>query len=100
MGECLLQAALKLWKSTSDVFTWLVKEYMQDADPYIVTQYVFNEEYQLEWGMATKICMSTIENDIALLTIDVAQPTVLEVVKDTRVTFPDMLGTIGVYTNI
>ena len=42
-------------------------------------------------GMAT----CAFENDIAKLTLEIADPRMLEVVKDKRVTFADMLGTVG-----
>ena len=39
--------------------------------------------------------MTTFTNHIAKVVIEFANPTVVEVVQDVKVTFPDMLGTIG-----
>jgi hypothetical protein len=49
----------------------------------------------LNVGTAEKICVNTFKNDIAHMTLEIASPRVLEVVRDKRVTFPDMLGTVG-----
>ena len=62
---------------------------------YLVSETAFDEKYQLEVGMAREICKYTFENDIAIMTLEIATPRVQEVVKDTKVTFPDMLGTVG-----
>ena len=55
----------------------------------------FDMEFGIQKKLATEICEFIFENDIALLTVEIAQPRILELVKDVKVTFPDMLGTIG-----
>ena len=55
----------------------------------------FEEKFGINQQLATQICVLTFEYDIAKLTLEIAQPRVMEVVKDRKVTFPDMLGTIG-----
>ena len=55
----------------------------------------FEEKFGINKQLATKICELAFENDIAKLTLEIAQPKVVELVKDIKVTFPDMLGTIG-----
>lgn len=55
----------------------------------------FEEKFGINKQLATKICELAFENDIAKLTLEIAQPKVVEIVKDVRVTFPDILGTIG-----
>ena len=55
----------------------------------------FDKDFRIQKKLATKICEFIFENDIALLTVEIAQPRILELVKDIKVTFPDMLGTIG-----
>ena len=55
----------------------------------------YEEKFGINKQLATQICVSIFENDIAQLILEIAQPRVIEVQKDRRVTFPDMLGTIG-----
>ena len=55
----------------------------------------FEEKFGINKQLATQICESTFKSDIAKLILEIAQPRVVEVQKDRRVTFPDMLGTIG-----
>ena len=45
--------------------------------------------------LATLICKMIFENDIAGLTLEIADENVLRVEKDVSVTFAEMLGTIG-----
>jgi hypothetical protein len=56
-------------------------------------------EDRLNAGILDKICTSTFKNDIAHMTLEIADPRVLEVVEDIKITFPDMLGTIGKIMN-
>ena len=60
-----------------------------DSMPFIEAKFGIHKQ------LATKICELAFKNDIVKLTIEIANPRVLEVVKDIRVTFSDMLGTIG-----
>ena len=55
----------------------------------------FEEKFGINKQLATQICRFTFEYDIAKLTLEIAQPRVVELMKDRKVTFPDMLGTIG-----
>ena len=55
----------------------------------------FERKFGINKQLATKICELAFENDIAKLTLEIAQPRVVEIKKDIKVTFPDMLGTIG-----
>ncbi len=41
------------------------------------------------------MCRAAFEMQIAQVTIEIGKPRVVEIVKDIKVTFPDMLGTIG-----
>ena len=41
------------------------------------------------------ICDVAFRNHMAEVIVEVAKPRVMEIVKDVRVTFPDMLGTVG-----
>jgi hypothetical protein len=52
-------------------------------------------ENGIEKGLATLICETTFKNSIAHLILEISKPIALEVVRDVKVTFPDMLGTVG-----
>ena len=41
------------------------------------------------------ICKSLYSNEVVKLTIQIADPNVMEIQKDVSVTFPDMLGIVG-----
>ena len=98
--------ALSLWNATGSVLTWLHKLSLA-KDTFTVTEAglgfdnwgepskVFDEKFGILRELAAKICETTFENDIAKLTLEIADPRMLEVVKDKRVTFADMLGTVG-----
>jgi len=89
--------ALSLWNTTGNVQTWFHRLSMREGG--FTTSYEdlgdFDEDFRIQKKLATKICEFIFENDIALLTVEIAQPRILELVKDIKVTFPDMLGTIG-----
>jgi hypothetical protein len=86
------KVALNLWRSTGNVLSWLYKLSLTDA-PYVISS--MEVEDGLNTGLAKKICSTTFKNEIAHLTLEIADPRVMEVVRDVRVTFPDMLGTVG-----
>jgi hypothetical protein len=83
---------LNLWRSTGNILSWLYKQYLIDAPLVISTMEV---EDGLNTGTAEQICTTIFKNEIAHLTLEIADPRVMEVVRDVRVTFPDMLGTVG-----
>jgi hypothetical protein len=70
----------------------LFKQYRTD-DPFVISS--MEVEDGLNVGTAEKICVTTFKNEIAHMTLEIASPRVLEVVRDVKVTFPDMLGTVG-----
>jgi hypothetical protein len=74
------------------VLSWLLKFSSTDA-PFVITK--IWEKNGLNEGTADYICADTFQNDIAHITLSIADPTVLEVVKDIKVSFPDILGTVG-----
>jgi hypothetical protein len=90
----VFKIALNLWRSTGSILTWIHKQFLNGATYVITTDRV---EDGLNVGLSKSICASTFKNDIAHMTIDIVSPRVLEVVRDKKVTFPDMLGTIGKY---
>jgi hypothetical protein len=70
----------------------LFNQYRRD-EPFVISSMTMEDG--LNVGEAKKICATTFKNEIAHLTLEIASPRVLEVIHDERVTFPDMLGTIG-----
>jgi hypothetical protein len=87
-----LQIALNLWNSTGSVLTWLHKQFLNDAT---ITVQSGNIDDGLQEDLSKSICVSTFNNHIAHLTLDIAKPMALEVQRDVKVTFPDMLGIVG-----
>jgi hypothetical protein len=87
-----MKVALNLWRSTGNILSWLYKQSLSDT-PYVISS--MEVEDGLNTGTATQICTTTFKNEIAHLTLSIADPHVLEIVQDVRVTFPDKLGTIG-----
>jgi hypothetical protein len=84
--------ALNLWRSTGSILTWLHKQFLGGSSHVITTNKV---EDGLNVGLSKDICATTFKNDIAHMTIDFVSPRVLEVERNIKVTFPDMLGTVG-----
>lgn len=87
---------MNLWRSTGNILSWLYKQSLSDV-PLVIT--TMDVEDRLNAGTLDKICTSTFKNDIAHMTLEIADPRVLEVVEDIKITFPDMLGTIGKIMN-
>jgi hypothetical protein len=83
---------LDLWNSTGSVLTWLHKQFLADASIAMPSFYI---EDRLQVDLAKSICVSTFKNHITHLTLDIAKPMALEVQRDIKMTFPDMLGIIG-----
>jgi hypothetical protein len=83
---------LSLWRSTGNILSWLYKLSLTDAS-YVISS--MDVEDGLNTVTAEKICTTTFKNEIAHLTLEIADPRVMEVMQDVRVTFPDMLGTVG-----
>jgi hypothetical protein len=84
---------LDLWNSTGSALTWLHKQFLSDASIAIPSGYM---EDGLPRELAKSICVSTFKNHITHLTLDIAKPIALEVQRDIKLTFPDMLGIIGI----
>lgn len=83
---------MNLWRNTGNAFSWLYQLALTDAQ-YVISSLAV--ENGLNKGLLDKICVSTFKNDIAHITLEIASPRVLEIVRDVKVTFPDMLGTVG-----
>ena len=55
----------------------------------------FDSDHPIPKQLATMICKMIFEKDVAGLTLEIADESVLRVEKDVSVTFAEMLGTIG-----
>ena len=91
------QMALALWNATGNEQTFFHKVYVADRSYSISPAALMSLEpkYGISKGLADEICKSVFENDIALLTLEMAEPRMMQVQKDKRVTFETMIGTIG-----
>ena len=91
--------ALELWRATGNEESFFHS--LSLAKETITTSYEGLSEYDKEMGiqkeLATQICKMVFQNDIAKLTLEIAEPRMLKVEKDKSVTFAGMLGTIGKY---
>ena len=89
--------ALSLWKATGNVLTYF--HHMSVLkETYVATEDgldKFDEKFGIQEELATHICKHMFSNHIARLTLEFPHPDVMEIVKDVKVTFPDMVGTIG-----
>jgi hypothetical protein len=83
---------LNLWRSTENIISWLYKLSLTDA-PLVISS--MKIEDGLNTGTADQICATIFKNEIAHLTLEIADPRVMEVIRDVRVTYPDILGTVG-----
>ncbi len=54
-----------------------------------------NMTYGLPTAEAMEVCKMRFRYEIAKVTVEIASPDVMEIVKDVRVTFADQLGAIG-----
>ena len=89
--------ALALWNATGNEQTWFHKLSMADGSYTVTTAGLMSMEgkYGISKGLADEICKTVFENDIALLTLEMAEPRMLQVQKDKRVTPESMIGTVG-----
>ena len=100
LGKYLpFQMAINLWKATGNEETFF--QSLSLAKQTFTTSYEGASELDKEIGiqkeLATQICKMVFQNDIAKLTLEIAEPRMLKVEKDKSVTFAGMLGTIGKY---
>ena len=96
------QMALDLWRATGNEETFFHR--LSLAEQTITTSYEgltkFDKEMGIQKELATQICKLFFQNDIAKLTLEIAEPRILKVEKDKSVTFAGMLGTIGKCVNL
>ena len=89
--------ALDLWRATGNEETFFHS--LSLAEQTITTSYegltAFDKEMGIQKELATQICKMVFQNDIAKLTLEIAEPRMLKVEKDKSVTFAGTLGTIG-----
>ena len=96
------EIAIQNWKKTSSLLWshWMpfvykggLKNYKIPTDPSRCRKQEFFNS--LPSGEGTSICKSLYSNEVVKLTIQIADPNVMEIQKDVSVTFPDMLGIVG-----
>ena len=89
--------AFTMWKAMENEEISIHR--MSLAKKTIMTSDIESMDFDIELGiqkqLATMICKMIFENDVAGLTLEIADENVLRVEKDMSVTFFEMLGTIG-----
>ncbi len=95
--------ALKFWSSSNNVLLFLRRQYLidkraTDYNPPNLNNNMDGYLRHMNVHLATIICKAVFERDLALLTIEMPKSKVVEIVQDVRVTFPDILGTVGMGT--
>ena len=89
--------ALSLWNATGNVLTYFHQMSVL-KETYVATEEglkKFDEKFGIQEELATHICKHMFSNHIARITLEFPHPDVMEIVKDEKVTFADMVGTIG-----
>ena len=89
--------ALSLWNATGNVLTYFHQMSVL-KETYVATEEglkKFDEKFGIQEELATHICKHMFSNHIARFTLEFPHPDVMEIVKDQKVTFADMVGTIG-----
>ncbi len=54
-----------------------------------------NMSYGLRTKEALRVCRRRYRNDIARLTVQIADPDVMQIKRDVKMTFPDLVGVVG-----
>ena len=86
--------ARDVWLNSENLLTWLYGQFLTSA-PIMISSTDIDLDYGIESGLAHEICKSTLEKNVARVTIEVAKPTVLGVEQRRSATFADQLGTVG-----
>ena len=99
------QMALSHWDSIDNLQTWWLRmTRLQDSEYGIwikpdLTRDTDTSNLHDEIGIAKDlgdlVCAFTFENDIAELSLEIAQPLIQEITKDTKAKFSDKVGTVG-----
>ena len=96
------QMALSLWNATGNVLTYFHQMSVL-KETYVATEEglkKFDEKFGIQEELATHICKHMFSNHIARITLEFPHPDVMEIVKDEKVTFADMVGTIGKFLSV
>ena len=92
--------ALSLWKATGNVMSYFHhKSVLKEI--YVATDLNRTDEsFGINEELATHICKHMFKHHIAHVTLEFPHPDVLEIVKDRKVTFADMVGTVGKFSSL
>ena len=94
--------ALSLWKATGNVMSYFHQMSVL-KEIYVATGVGLNkydESFGVNEELATHICKHMFKHHIARVTLEFPHPDVLEIVKDRKVTFADMVGTVGRFSSL
>ncbi len=84
--------ALKLMNRTDNMFTFIRNEHLAGRSP---NKYNPRAKGQNADPTYDTVCKTVYEQHVVSLDLEIGKSSVQEIVKDIKVTFPDMLGTIG-----
>ena len=94
--------ALSLWKATGNVMSYFHQMSVLN-EIYVATEDGLNkydESFSINEELATHICKHMFKHHIAHVTLEFPHPDVLEIIKDRKVTFADMVGTVGRFSSL
>ena len=102
------QMALSHWDSIDNLQTWWLRmTRLQDSeygiwikpeltrDPDRNSRHDEHDNIGIAKDLGDLVCAFTFENDIAELSLEIAQPMIQEIAKDTKAKFSDKVGTVG-----
>ncbi len=81
-------------RTTDNIFTFLRTENIAGQNPSVynpITKGIMDTKDP----MGEVICKTIFKKYMVSLTLEIGKSVIMETVKDVKVTFPDMLGTIG-----
>ena len=94
-----LRAVMDHWRHYDTLLSWLMRQFLLE-EGVVVGGNTVDPEFEIEAGLVAQICRSVFRRDVALVTLEIVEPRVMQISKDVKATFPDMLGTIGERTLI
>ena len=89
--------ALSLWKATGNVMTYFHHMSLR-RETYVATGdglEKHDETFGINEELATHICKHMFTHHIARVTLEFPNPDVVEIMRDRKVSFADMVGTVG-----
>ncbi len=87
--------ALDLMRRTDNAFTFMRNDYLASVSPSRYNPHLTGGPGNFSDPTEDVVCATVFRRHVVLLSLEVGKWEVMEIVKDVKVTFSDMLGTIG-----